>query len=225
MIDDMASRPRILADFHCHTWASYDSLMSPRDLVRAAVRRGLGCLAITDHNSMASVREVQETAPFTVIAGEEVKTPYGEIIGLFLQEKIPGGLSPQETCQRIHAQGGLVVVPHPFDLVRKSHLGEPFLDSVLPLVDAIEVRNARVILPWHNSRAQAYAERYGLPGTAGSDCHMPIEVGQVCVDMPAFQGREDFLECLRQGRIHGRASSPLVHAYTVLAKYVHRLRR
>ncbi len=215
---------RILADFHCHTYYSPDSDMPPARLVAAALRRGLTCLAVTDHNTMAGVREVQALAPFTVIPGEEIKTPYGEIIGLFLQQEIPPGLSPQETCDQIHAQGGLVVVPHPFDLVRPSHLGEPFLQSILPSVDALEVMNARVIFPWHNARARACAEEHNLPMTAGSDCHMPIEVGQVRMEMLAFQEKDDFLACLRQGRVLGRMSSPLVHFYTAWAKRAKRRR-
>ncbi|MCL4533592.1 MAG: PHP domain-containing protein [Bacteroidetes bacterium] len=214
----------ILADLHCHTHCSPDCDMTPQRLVAAALRRGLECIAVTDHNTMANVREVQALAPFKVIPGEEIKTPYGEIIGLFLRDEIPAGLSPQETCDRIREQGGLVVVPHPFDLVRSSHLGKPFLESILPSVDALEVKNARVVFWWHNARAKACAQRHGLPMTAGSDCHMPIEVGQVRVEMPPFHGVEDFLDCLRQGRILGRASSPFVHLYTGWVKQAKRRR-
>jgi predicted metal-dependent phosphoesterase TrpH len=211
---------RILADFHCHSQSSSDSDMSPDKLIAAAQQRGLDCLALTDHNTMESVKYVQQHAPFRVIPGEEIKTPYGEIIGLYLREEIPAYLSPQETCQRIKEQGGLVVIPHPFDLTRPSHLGEPWLESVLPYIDALEVYNARVIFPWHNAKARAYAVAHNLPATAGSDAHMPIEVGQVRVEMPPFQGRDDLLQALRQGRILGRISSPLVHVYTAYTKRV-----
>lgn len=220
----MTTARRILADFHCHSHCSPDCDMTPEQLVAAALRRGLGCIALTDHNTMANVREVQALAPFTVVPGEEIRTPYGEIIGLFLQEEIPPGLSPQETCDRIKEQGGLVVVPHPFDLVRRSHLGEPFLELILPLVDALEVKNARVVFWWHNARAKRCAMKHNLPMTAGSDCHMPVEVGQVHVEMPLFSGKDDFLDALRQGHISGRASSPFVHLYTSWVKQAKRRR-
>jgi hypothetical protein len=199
--------------------------MELQNLVAAAERRGLDCLALTDHNTMDGVKELQKIASFQVIPGEEIKTPYGEIIGLYLQEAIPGGLSPQETCARIKEQGGLVIVPHPFDLTRPSHLGEPWLESVLPYIDALEVRNARVIFPWHNTQAVRFARRHNLPATAGSDAHMAMEVGQVRVEMPAFAGAEDLLGALRQGRVLGRLSSPLVHAYTVWVKRALKRRR
>jgi predicted metal-dependent phosphoesterase TrpH len=219
------SRPHIFADFHCHSAYSSDSDMPLDKLVAAAEHRGLDCLALTDHNTMDGVKELQKIASFQIIPGEEIKTPYGEIIGLFLQEAIPGGLSPQETCRRIKEQGGLVVIPHPFDLTRPSHLGEPWLDSVLPFVDAIEARNARVIFPWHNTQARDFARRHSLPATAGSDAHMPIEVGQVRVEMPVFSGRDTFLTSLRQGRVIGNVSSPLVHCYTAWVKRVIKRRR
>jgi predicted metal-dependent phosphoesterase TrpH len=108
------------ADFHMHTHYSKDCTTSPKRLVARCLRVGLGCIAVTDHNTIRGGMEVAEIAPFPVIVASEVKTTHGEITGLFLTEEIPRGLSPMETVERIKAQGGLVSIPHPFDKVRSS---------------------------------------------------------------------------------------------------------
>ena len=201
------------ADLHTHTYFSRDALTSPEKYVQACQKRGVNCVAVTEHNNIAGALAVQKIAPFTVIIGEEVRSSEGEIIGLFLHEQIPGGLSPEETVRRIKEQGGLVVVPHPFDGFR-GHLREEALERILPQVDVIEVFNARITYRRDNERAASFAAEHGLPASAGSDAHSAWETGRTYVEMPEFQGPREFLEALRHGRVVGRTSTPLVHLFS-----------
>jgi predicted metal-dependent phosphoesterase TrpH len=206
------------ADLHLHTNASPDSMINPEALVKACLKKDINCIAVTDHNTMDGVAAVQRIAPFHVIAAEEVKTTEGEIIGYFLREPIPARLSPEETVARIKAQGGIVAVPHPFDRLRREPLREAALMRVLPQVDVIEALNARVTVARDNRRAIAFAAEHGLACSAGSDAHSLLEVGTAYVDMPDFDTPEQFLESLREGRLCGGRSVPLVHLISTWAK-------
>jgi predicted metal-dependent phosphoesterase TrpH len=198
------------ADLHCHTYYSPDALTSPGKLVAACLERGVNCLAVTDHNTIAGALLLERMCPFQVIVGEEVRTREGEVIGLFLREEVPPGLSLTETVERIKAQGGLVLVPHPFDRFRHG-IGEEGLRRVLPAVDLIEVFNARALLAADNQRARQFAAEHGLPGVAVSDAHSPAEVGRAYTELPPFDSPQSFLEALAQARLQERPSSPLVH--------------
>ena len=215
------------ADLHTHTIYSKDSLTRPEVLVAACARRGVEVVAVTDHNAIAAALEAcvaaerrraeGQPAPL-VIVGEEILTAAGEVIGLFLAEFIPAGLSPQETIRRIRDQGGLVTVPHPFDRLRRGPMTAEALEAIWSLVDAIEIRNARTTFPSDNERARAFAAEKGLLQTAGSDAHTPGELGQCFVDLPAFDGPEGFKRALAQGVVGGRISLPLVHLDSSYAK-------
>ncbi|HLB28902.1 MAG TPA: PHP domain-containing protein [Dehalococcoidia bacterium] len=217
----------IRADLHSHTYYSPDAVTAPEDYVAACRRRGINCAAVTDHNSIQGALVVQKLArldtqptrasgpSLTVIIGEEIRTREGEIIGFFLTEEIPGGLTPEETVERIAAQGGLVAIPHPFD---QRGLRAQALARILPRVDIIEGFNARVLLGKQNERALAFAHEHDLPASAGSDAHSPKEVGAAYVEMAEFSGPREFLQALRRGRIVGRRSNPLVHLISTRAK-------
>jgi predicted metal-dependent phosphoesterase TrpH len=136
-----------------------------------------------------------------VIVAEEVKTAdQGEVIGLFIDEFIPRGMSLQETIAEIHRQGGLVYVPHPFDRMHAVP-GYEHLLSVIDDVDAIEVFNARIAVPSFNEEAVKFAVKYRIPGGAGSDSHVPQGLGSVRIRMKDFDGPEEFLESLRDADI------------------------
>jgi len=113
---------RSFADLHCHSSASFDSLSSPKDLVKMAVRIGLSHLAITDHERIDGALRARDLAPehLLVIVGEEVRTSAGDMLGLFLERPVPALMTPEETAAAIHEQGGLVGLPHPFDRYRSS---------------------------------------------------------------------------------------------------------
>ncbi|MBI4294896.1 MAG: PHP domain-containing protein [Chloroflexi bacterium] len=201
----------IKADLHVHTAFSGDSANTISGVIARCLDRGINCVAITDHNTIAGALKVQQQAPFTVIVGEEVRTTEGEVIGLFLKEEVPLGLTPQATVDRIKAQGGLVCIPHPFDRVRHSPLKNSALMAILPGVDIIEAFNARTLFRRDIDTSLDFARAHGLLYSAGSDAHTPGEIGNACVEMPDFNGPEEFRQALAQGRIAGRQAGLLVH--------------
>lgn len=200
----------IRADLHNHTFYSPDSITSPQRFVRECQRRGIDCVAVTEHNTIRGALAVREIAPFPVIVGEEIRSSQGEILGLFLTEEVPPGLSPEETVRRIAEQGGLVGIPHPFDRFRGA-LEYEAMRRIATHIHFIEAFNARTTFPGDNGRALRYAQDNGLPVSAASDAHSPWEVGRAYVEMPDFQGPLSFLAALRQGHIVGQLSNPLLH--------------
>ncbi|HXN36751.1 MAG TPA: PHP-associated domain-containing protein, partial [Solirubrobacteraceae bacterium] len=172
----------------------------------------LGAIAVTDHNEISGALEAQEKAAefgVKVIVGEEVKTAgQGEVIGLFIEEKIPRGLSMAETVAEIKRQGGLVYVPHPFDRMHSVPDYENLL-TILDEVDAIEVFNPRVAIGAFNEEAERFAAKYRLVAGAGSDSHVAQGLGSVRIRMRDFDGPAEFLQSLRGGVIATRPSSLL----------------
>jgi predicted metal-dependent phosphoesterase TrpH len=208
----------IKADLHLHTIYSGDSRSRLEQIIARCNEVGINCIAVTDHNTIAGAVEMRKIAPFKVIVGEEIHTANGEVIGYFLTQEIPKGLSPAETVRRIREQGGLVAVPHPFDRLRGSAIQRPALEAILPDIDIIEVLNARSILRRYNTMAKRFAQKHGLVASAGSDAHTPGEIGRAYVEMPDFDGRDGFLKALRQGKIMGQVSPRIVHFKSTLAK-------
>ena len=206
-------------DFHMHTSFSGDCDTPPGVLVGRCTRAGLNCIAVTDHNTIEGALAVRELAEFTVIVGEEVKSTEGDIIGLFLEEDIPRGLSPMETVRRIKDQGGLVMVPHPYDAIRRGPLSPDALREILPHVDLLEVLNARTILPRDLKKCRRLAEETSLTPVAVSDAHTPSELGSAYTELESFDGSAaSFMEVMREGRITGHRSTPLVHLITAYVK-------
>lgn len=207
------------ADLHIHTSYSPDSSVSPERLISRCLEIGINCVAITDHNTIAGALAVLKIAPFKVIVGEEIRTTKGEIIGFFLKEEIPRGLSPEETIRRIKGQGGLVCIPHPCDRLRPSALKSEKLYELLPQIDIIEVFNARTALRRDLEKARALAQKNGLLAGAGSDSHTPGEIGGACVEMPDFETPQEFKAALAQGRVLGRQSSPWIRVLSRLVTW------
>lgn len=205
-------------DMHLHTRGSFDCLSEPDAVLARAVECGLDMICVTDHNELAVALELAERHPGRVVPGEEVKTAEGvDIIGLFLQERVPKGTPARETCERIRAQGGIVYVPHPFAGGKGG--GGRILDGIADLIDAFEGFNARIHDPALNERAQRWAQERGLALGAGSDAHTLREVGRAFVEMPTFDGTPaGFLSSLRRGTLHGTLSSRAVHVASTWAK-------
>lgn len=203
--------PLITVELHCHTYRSKDSLMLPARMLEICRRRKIDRIAITDHNTIDGALEAHSLAPDRVIVGEEIMTDRGELLGYFLRETIPPGLSPQETIERLRDQGAVISVSHPFDSVRKGSWDEADLREILLSVDAIETFNARVWSRGANERAQALADEVGIPGTVGSDAHAYLELGRAYMRMVEFDGPTEMRSSLRTAEVAARRSSPLVH--------------
>ncbi len=208
--DPLADRPWILADLHMHTAWSHDCSIEVPELLDHAEAEGLGAIAVTDHNVFSGALEAVELArgrELVVIPGEEIKTDgQGEVIGLFLQEEIPRGLSFGDTIAAIREQGGLVYLPHPFD--RLHAIPDPTtLHRHLAEVDVFEVYNARLLFEGYNDEAVRFARKYDLVAGAGSDAHVLQGVGTGALRMRAFEGPEEFLISLRSAEVLRRPKS------------------
>lgn len=183
---------------------SGDSTTTPDELEQAVIESGLDVLCITDHNAVKGAQELARSLPCRVIVGEELRTRAGEIIGLFLTERLPFGTPPLEAAKAIRSQGGVVYVPHPFDPMKRN-LAEPALKALAAagLVDVIEALNAKTSLESLNRRAADFAAQHGLLAGAGSDGHVPDALGAAYVEMPDFDGPAEFLASLAEARIVG----------------------
>jgi predicted metal-dependent phosphoesterase TrpH len=212
----LSTRPLVEVDLHMHTDHSGDCATPVEVLLASAREQGLGAIAVTDHNEISGALEAHAQAarsganpPLKVIVGEEVKTASeGEVIGLFIKEKIPRGLSLKETVAEIKRQGGLVYVPHPFDRMHSVPDYEHLL-RILDDVDAIEVFNPRVAIPAFNDEAVRFAAKYRVVAGAGSDSHVAQGLGSVRIRMRDFDGPAEFLQSLRDAEIITRPSSLL----------------
>jgi predicted metal-dependent phosphoesterase TrpH len=200
------NQARVLCDMHLHTHHSWDCTTTVDELVERALARGLGAIAVTDHNTIAGGIEAAQHVgarglPLQVIVGSEIKTASeGEVIGLFLTDEIPAGLSFAETVAAIRGQGGLVSIPHPFDRLHTTP-PEALLERSLNAIDVFETCNARLYFEADNRSAAAFAERHGLRVGAGSDAHVPEGVGTGAIRVAPFEGAASFLAALEGGEI------------------------
>jgi predicted metal-dependent phosphoesterase TrpH len=206
------------ADLHVHTKYSVDCDTPLEKIIERCHKVGVNCIAVADHGTVEGALRMREMAPFPVVVAQEILTPHGEIMGVFLKETISSGVSVRQAIDRIRAQDGLVCLPHPFDTLRRLRLEEPEIEALAAEVDIIEAFNARSRLPGPSIKAKAYAERHGLAQSAGSDAHSLPEIGRTYVEMPEFEDRDGYLQSLRQGRITGRRTSVLVHFASLWAR-------
>ena len=203
------------ADLHIHTEYSMDSNTSLGKLINRCLELGINCVAIADHGTTEGALRLKSLAPFSVIVAEEILTPHGEIMGMFLKETIPSNLSILETISRIKSQDGLVCIPHPFDRFRASALDSDIIEELIDQIDIIEVFNARTI-PFQNlTKAHIFAQKHAITQSAGSDAHTVNEIGNAYMDLPEFNGRDDFLQALAKGKVCGRRTNPFVHFYSL----------
>ena len=206
----LAGRDFIDVDLHMHTNHSPDCATPVDTLLASARAAGLGAIAVTDHNEISGALEARERSDgLKVIVAEEVKTAdQGEVIGLFIEEKVARGMTLAETIAAIRRQGGLVYVPHPFDRMHSVPDYEHLLEVVAE-IDAIEVFNPRVAFSAFNDEAARFAAKYRIPAGAGSDSHVAQSLGSVKIRMRDFDGPEEFIESLREADIVRKRQSLL----------------
>lgn len=200
----------IKAEFHCHTVYSGDSSNRIPQLLAAARERGIGKLAITDHNSIRGALRAKEQDPELVVVGEEILTEKGELLAYYVSEEVPKRLSPLETIDRLKSQGAFIAIPHVFDHRRHGWRMDDLLE-ILPHVDALEVFNARCLAGRINRLGWEFAESRNLPMLAGSDAHSLVELGLATVSLPAFNSPDELRDALKTAEIEGRLLSPSDH--------------
>ncbi len=206
-------------DFHCHTYRSKDSLNLPGELIAQARSVGLSRLILTDHNNIHGALETQEMAPDYVIVGEEIQTSSGELLACFVTREVPRGLSPREAIERLREQGAFISVSHPYDYKRSGWKPQELLE-IAPLVDAIEVFNARCTESRTNTLAARFAREHGVAGTAGSDAHSIREVGRAWVELLPFSSADELRQSIRKAVVRGNLSSPFIHFTSTWARIV-----
>jgi predicted metal-dependent phosphoesterase TrpH len=204
----------VLADLHMHSEHSWDCTTPIDELLDAALAAGLGALAVTDHNTIAGgtearARAVERGLPLHVIVGSEIMTAAdGEVIGLFLHEDVPRGLSFAETIERIHGQGGVVYVPHPFDRFHTTP-APALLHAHASAIDVVETANARLWLERDNRAAEHFASEHGLRRGAGSDAHVPAGIGTGALRLAPFDDPTSFLRAVEDAEVVRRPRSML----------------
>ena len=205
-------------DLHLHTAGSWDCLSEPHAVLERALARGLQRIAVTDHNTLGVALRMAEEFPDQIIPGEEVKTSEGiDVIGLYLSEEIPKGTPARETVERIRAQGGIPYLPHPYASGKGG--GGKHAEELAPLVDVVEVFNARLHPGRLNAPARDLASRHGRLSGVGSDAHTLRELGGARIHVPAHPNQPAaLLRALAAGRVEGRTASNLVHLASTWAK-------
>jgi len=216
-VEPQEAQKLLRVEFHCHTIASKDCLVTPQRLVEGCRRKGLDKVVVTDHNSIRGALLAKEIDPERVIVGEEIKAEKGEFLAFFVQEEVPRGLPVMETIERLRAQGAFISLAHPLDPNRSNGWQEADLEALVPHIDAIETFNARCLSEAYNRRAEAFALAYHLPQTVGSDAHTLFELGTATLRLPDFHDSDSLKAALATAQKDCRMSSPLIHLTSRIA--------
>ena len=209
-------------DLHVHTRHSHDSAAPVSSVLQRCQDSGLGLVAITDHDNIRGGLEARERGGMPVIVGEEIKSLKGDVIGLFLEQEIPPRLTPLETVKRVKDQGGLVGIPHPFDRIRPTAMGERTLMEILPWVDFLEGYNAHTMLARDNRKGMTFAALHSLPTVSCSDSHSALELGRTYTEVPAIDldgTPEGLMRAIGHGICVGQRPSPWLLMAPVFAKF------
>lgn len=198
-------------DLHTHTYRSGDSTTTIPEYLEGLAAGEIDLAAITDHLSIEGALELAEMLPGRIIVGQEFRVREGELIGLFLTQRIPPALTALEAATLIRAQGGLVYVPHPGDRARSS-IGERDLDNLAAAgaIDVIEVANSKIAPSGWIPIALKVCARYGIAQGAGSDAHVESAIGSTWIECRDrnIACATDLLEALSEGKIHTRHLDP-----------------
>jgi predicted metal-dependent phosphoesterase TrpH len=190
------SRNLAKVEFHCHTIFSKDSLVTPEELIAVCRARGIDRVVVTDHNTIAGAVAAKEIDPELVIVGEEIMTKEGELLAAFVREEIPKGLPAEEVIAWLREQEAFISVSHPFDVTRSGHWELADLERIAPLVDAVEVFNARCLMRSFNHRAAEFSKKHSLLSTVGSDAHTSPEYGRATMLLPEFHDTISLMKSL-----------------------------
>ncbi len=226
---DMPGKPspdRVLLDMHVHSCHSIDAMTDIATIVRVWQRKGILSL-VCDHDSIEGsrrvYREIRRSDPdVPLMLAEEISTDEGEIIGVFLTEEIPPGLSAAETLGRIRDQGAVSIVPHPFCTFRSTAIRREVLHEYIDRIDIVEGYNARSPVPEENELARAYAKKHAKPVSAGSDAHTPVEIGRTYARMHPFDEPKELVRFLSAADIVFLKTHPAVHYVSRMVKQARR---
>ena len=190
----------IRLDLHTHSTGSPDGGIRLEEYKKLLDDKDLDVIAITDHDSIEQAVAIQKQLGERIIVGEEITTKDGEIIGLYLTQKIAPGLSAKDTVAAIKAQGGIVYIPHPFETVRKGLRSET-LDAIADAVDIIEVHNGRAVFQNKGPQALTWARLHNVIGVASSDAHGVKGMGKTYTSISEIPTQTTFLSLLQKARL------------------------
>ncbi len=203
-------------DLHVHSKYSSDGTLSPEKIVKMAIKKGLDGIAVTDHNTIKGGLKTKEyeTKNFEVIVGSEIMTDRGEIMGLFLEEEIEKSRNVHDVIADIKDQNGIVIVPHPFDELRRAL--QPTEEDV-KFIDCVEGFNSRCIFKKYNDRASEFGKRHNLVITAGSDAHFANEIGNAGIIVDNEDIRYELTK--QQLKIFGNMTMSMNHIRSKIIRF------
>lgn len=217
---DTVRAMKLSSELHCHSNYSKDCNLSIDTIIHLCTEHSIGVIALTDHNEIAGAVELQQKAPknLQVILGEEIATAQGDLIGLFLKEYIAPRQDIAKTIDQIHSQGGLALLPHPFDRLRREAVGKMVTRAVAERIDFIEIFNARCVFSGDNTHAKQFAKEHNIPAFVGSDAHLPREYGNALNLIESFTDAISFKKSLASATFTTKAAGIGVHINTKLVK-------
>ena len=204
--------------FHIHSNYSKDSFLSLEKIAEIAKKNKIDLVILADHNNLAPERKIEKIKEVKIILGEEIKTKDGEIIGIFLKEKIEKNLSLKETIKKIKEQNGLVVVPHPFDFFRKNRIKKDAFEKNLEEIDIIEIFNSRTIFDLANRKSKEFAEKHNKAMIVGCDAHSQFEIKNALIEIEEFKDQFDFLEKLKKAKFYFKKTPIFIHLFAPFNK-------
>ena len=214
-------------ELHVHTRFSKDSLLFLWALYLKCFLEGIDCIAITDHNTISGAERFKKFCEkrgnkIFVIVGEEISTDAGEVIGLYLTENIRSNMSPKETICEIRRQGGIVYVPHPYDLKRKKTVLEEWcMREYSELIDCAEVHNGRNVSCEYDKEQEKIVQKYGFVPIIGSDAHTYMELGRNYMEVmqrPIDAGT--FRKVIRNAKFNTMSCLKGIHVITKIEKLI-----
>lgn len=211
---------QVLAELHCHSEYSRDCSVPLEAIIARCKKQNIRVIALTDHDEIAGALRLREIAPkwLKVIIGEEIATAQGDVIGLFLKERIAPRQGIKQTIHQIKEQGGVVLLPHPFDRLRREAVGELVAGRVVREIDFLEIFNARCVFGGDNAKATIFAAEHNVPVFVGSDAHTLSEYGRALNLMEEFQTPKEFVASLSAARFTTKKSPLSVHLTTKFVK-------
>lgn len=209
-------------DLHSHSIISYDGGITEKEYVRLLGGKVIDYIAVTDHNETKFAKELKKKLGDKVIVGEEITSKDGEIIGLFLQETVQQGLSAKATVKQIHEQGGLVYIPHPFEILRQG-MKIDVLKEIEGEIDIVEVFNARSKWRGKSEEALEFAKEYKIAGAASSDAHGGKGVGTSFSIISEVPSAKTLVGLLGKGKLCKEFAPIITYLYPSINKIKHKL--
>ena len=185
-------------DLHTHSTASPDGGISADQYEEAIIKGVVDMVAITDHNRIDFAKKLAKKFGDKIIVGEEILTTGGEIIGLYLEEKIPANLTPIDTIRLIKEQGGLVYIPHPLETFRNG-LQINTLEEILDFIDIVEIGNGRAVFQSKYAQILVWSNLNHLAGAASSDAHGKHGLGHTYTSVSELPTKNNIKELLIKG--------------------------